>query len=64
MEFALPAFVTVIAMPLTYSIATGIALGLVLFPLFMVFRGRARDVHWIMYLLFVVFAAYFIWLVE
>jgi adenine/guanine/hypoxanthine permease len=64
MEFAIPAFVTVIAMPLTYSIATGIALGLVLFPLLMVFRGRAREVHPIMYALFVVFVAYFVWLVE
>jgi adenine/guanine/hypoxanthine permease len=32
MEYAIPAFVTIVAMPLTYSIATGIALGLLLFP--------------------------------
>ena len=61
MEFAIPAFVTIVAMPLTYSIATGIALGLVLFPLFMLVRGRGREVHPLMYLLFVVFLAYFIW---
>ena len=64
MEYAIPAFITVIAMPLTYSIATGIALGLVLFPLLMVFRGRAREVSPIMYGLFVVFVGYFIWLVD
>jgi adenine/guanine/hypoxanthine permease len=64
MEYAIPAFVTIVAMPLTYSIATGIALGLLLFPLMMVFRGRAREVHPIMYGLMVVFLAYFIWLVE
>ncbi len=64
MEIAIPAFVTVIAMPLTYSIANGIALGLVLFPLLMVFRGRAREVSPTMYLLAVAFIAYFIWLVE
>ncbi len=63
MVYAIPAFVTMIAMPLTYSIATGIALGLVLFPLFMLFRGRGRDVHPIMYVLFAVFVAYFVWLV-
>jgi adenine/guanine/hypoxanthine permease len=40
LEYAIPAFVTVVAMPLTYSIANGIALGLVLFPLLMVFKGR------------------------
>jgi AGZA family xanthine/uracil permease-like MFS transporter len=61
MVYAIPAFVTIVAMPLTYSIATGIALGLVLFPMFMVFRGRAREVHPIMYALFAVFLAYFVW---
>ena len=61
MVYAIPAFVTVVAMPLTYSIATGIALGLVLFPLFMLFRGRAAEVHPIMYGLFAVFVAYFVW---
>jgi adenine/guanine/hypoxanthine permease len=64
MEIAIPAFVTVIAMPLTFSIANGIALGLVLFPLLMVFRGRAREVSPTMYVLAALFVAYFIWLVE
>src|SRR5690606_31122862 len=45
LEYAIPAFVTVVAMPLTFSIANGIAFGLLLFPLMMVFRGRWRDVH-------------------
>jgi adenine/guanine/hypoxanthine permease len=60
MEYAIPAFVTIVAMPLTYSIATGIALGLLLFPLMMVFKGRGRDVHVIMYVLAVIFLLYFI----
>jgi adenine/guanine/hypoxanthine permease len=64
MEYAIPAFVTIVAMPLTYSIATGIALGLLLFPLMMIFKGRARDVSPVMYVLLVTFLAYFIWLVE
>jgi adenine/guanine/hypoxanthine permease len=64
MEYAIPAFVTIVAMPLTYSIATGIALGLLLFPLMMIFKGRAREVHPVMYVLLAAFLAYFIWLVE
>ena len=64
MEYAIPAFVTIVAMPLTYSIATGIALGLVLFPLLMAFRGRAKEVSPILMGLFVVFLAYFVWLVD
>jgi adenine/guanine/hypoxanthine permease len=64
LEYAIPAFVTVVAMPLTYSIANGIALGLVLFPVMMVFKGRARDVHPIMYGLVVVFLIFFVFLIE
>jgi adenine/guanine/hypoxanthine permease len=62
LEYAIPAFVTIVAMPLTYSIANGIALGLFLFPLAMVCAGRWRDVHPVMYALAVVFASHFIWL--
>jgi adenine/guanine/hypoxanthine permease len=64
MEFAIPAFITVIAMPLTFSIANGIALGLFLFPLMMAFKGRAREVHPALYVLAAVFAAYFVWFAE
>ena len=64
LEFAIPAFVTVVAMPLTFSIAHGIALGLFLFPLMMVFKGRHREVHPLMYALAAIFAVYFIWLLE
>ncbi|ADH98214.1 NCS2 family permease [Salisediminibacterium selenitireducens] len=63
-EIAVPAFFTVIAMPLTYSIATGIALGFIMYPITMVAKGRAKEVHWIMYILLVVFALYFIYLGE
>ncbi|QSB15411.1 NCS2 family permease [Natronosporangium hydrolyticum] len=63
LEYAFPAFVTVIAMPLTFSIANGIALGLLFFPLLMVVRGRWREVHPVGYVLFFVVLAYFIWLV-
>lgn len=60
LEYAIPAFVTVLAMPLTYSIATGIALGLIMYPLTKIFKGDFKDVHPIMYGFFFVFLAYFI----
>ncbi len=62
LEFAIPAFLTVVAMPLTYSIANGIAAGLVLFPLLMLVQGRWRQVHLITYVLAAACLAYFIWL--
>jgi len=57
---ALPAFLVVVTMPLTYSIANGIALGLIMFPLLMAVKGRAKDVSPIMYGLAVVFLAFFL----
>jgi adenine/guanine/hypoxanthine permease len=64
LEYALPAFVTVIAMPLTYSIANGIALGLFLFPLTMAFKGRAARCTRSLWGLMAAFLVYFIWLLE
>lgn len=63
-EIAVPSFFTIIAMPLTYSIATGIALGFIMYPITMVAKGRAKEVHWIMYILLFVFILYFVYLGE
>ncbi|WP_337019698.1 NCS2 family permease [Oceanobacillus massiliensis] len=61
-EIAVPAFLTVLMMPLTYSIATGIAIGFIFYPITMIVKGRAKEIHPIMYGLFVVFILYFIFL--
>ncbi|WP_066320374.1 NCS2 family permease [Bacillus sp. FJAT-29814] len=61
-EIAVPAFLTVIAMPLSYSIATGIGLGFIFYPITMLVKGRAKEIHPIMYFFFVIFALYFIFL--
>ncbi|MEC3920648.1 NCS2 family permease [Nocardia sp. CDC160] len=59
LEYAVPAFITVVMMPLTYSIANGIAMGLLFYPVVMVAKGRAREVHPIMWLLMAIFLSYF-----
>jgi len=59
-EEAVPAFLTAIMMPLTFSIATGIALGFILYPLTKIIKGEFKKVHPIMYVLFVVFIIYFV----
>ncbi|PID01889.1 guanine permease [Sporosarcina sp. P2] len=61
-EIAVPAFFTIIAMPLTYSIATGIAIGFVFYPITMLVSGRRKEIHPIMYGLFVIFILYFIYI--
>jgi adenine/guanine/hypoxanthine permease len=63
-EIAVPAFLTLIAMPLTYSIATGIAIGFIFYPITMMMKGKMKDIHPIMYLLFVIFVSYFVFLIE
>jgi adenine/guanine/hypoxanthine permease len=58
-EISVPAFVTVIVMPLTYNIAYGIAFGLVLYPVLMLARGKGREVSPTMYVLGILFILYF-----
>lgn len=58
-EIAVPAFLTMIMMPLTYSIATGIACGFIFYPITMIVAKRHKEIHPIMYGLFFVFVAYF-----
>ncbi|MCF8721192.1 NCS2 family permease [Nitrospina gracilis] len=52
---ALPAFLIMIGMPLTYSIADGMALGFILYPIIKAACGKAKQVHWIMYVIAVMF---------
>lgn len=61
-EIAVPAFLTIICMPLTYSIATGIAIGFIFYPITMIVKGRGKEIHPIMYGMFVIFILYFIFL--
>ena len=61
-EIAVPAFFVIIAMPLTYSIATGIAIGFIFYPITMIVAGRIKEIHPIMYGMWVVFVGYFIFL--
>ena len=63
-EVAVPAFFTIIMMPLTYSIATGIAVGFIFYPITMLCSKRGKEVHPIMYALCIIFILYFAFLAE
>lgn len=54
-EEAFPAFLVVITMPLTSSIATGIALGFITYPLLKVVKGKAKEIKPVIYLFAVLF---------
>ncbi len=55
-----PAFLIVIGIPLTYSIADGLALGFIAYPVVKLLAGQGRDVKWLMYLMAAVLVAYFV----
>jgi AGZA family xanthine/uracil permease-like MFS transporter len=59
---ALPAFVCLITIPMTYSIANGIALGFITYPLIKLLSGRGKEVHSLVYILGILFVLKFIWL--
>lgn len=61
MTEALPAFVTIMSMVLTYSIAEGIVLGLLSYCIMKIFTGRFKDVHPALYVLAVLFVLKYIW---
>lgn len=60
-ETAIPAFVTMITVPFTYSIAHGVGYGFLTYVGIQVFSLKFREVHPLMYLAAAMFAAYFIW---
>ncbi|WP_102272809.1 NCS2 family permease [Cytobacillus massiliigabonensis] len=61
-EIAVPSFLTMVTMPLSYSIATGIAVGFIFYPITMIVKGKAKEIHPIMYFFFFIFLLYFIFL--
>ncbi len=60
-ETSVPAFLTMVAIPLTFSIANGLALGFISFTLIRVLRGRFREVNWFVYLLTALFILRFLY---
>jgi adenine/guanine/hypoxanthine permease len=57
---SLPAFLVIAGIPLTFSIADGLALGFIAYPAVKLLAGQGRDVKWLMYVMAVVLVAYFV----
>ena len=58
----IPAVITALMMPFTYSIANGLAFGFISYCLIKLFTGRHKDVHWMSWLIGIVFLGKFIYL--
>ena len=59
---AFPAFVTMVATPLTFSIATGLSLGLISFTVVKVAAGKFREVSFLLWILTALFILRYIYL--
>ena len=54
---AIPAFLTIVGMPFAYSISDGIMWGVIAYTVVNLIAGKARKIHWIMYVLTALFVA-------
>lgn len=59
---AIPAFLTVIAIPLTFSIANGLAFGITAYAGLKLARGQAKPSDWLLFVLAALFVARFIYM--
>ena len=59
---AVPSFLTLVGIPLTYSIADGLALGFMSYPLLKVLTGKGRQVGAITYAIAVLLVIYFVFI--
>ena len=59
---SIPAFLTLIMMPLAFSITEGISFGVISYTVLKLISGKGKKVHWLIYLFAVLFIARYIWL--
>jgi adenine/guanine/hypoxanthine permease len=59
-EIAIPAFLTIVLMPFTFSISNGIGAGLITYALLKLVRGKAREVHPLLFAVAGLFVVYFL----
>ena len=57
---AIPVFLTMVGIPLAYSIADGLAVGFIAYPVVKLLGGRGRDVRWLSYVMAGLLAVYFL----
>jgi adenine/guanine/hypoxanthine permease len=59
---AVPAFLTLVLIPFTYSIANGLGFGIIAWAVLHLFAGKARREDWLLYLIAALFLARFIYI--
>ncbi|NLU79793.1 NCS2 family permease [Micromonospora sp. HNM0581] len=59
-EIAIPAFLTIVLMPFTYSISNGIGAGLIVYVVIKLAKGKSREIHPLLYAVAALFVVYFL----
>jgi AGZA family xanthine/uracil permease-like MFS transporter len=59
-EAAVPAFLVIVGVPMTFSISAGIGFAVIGYVVVMAVRGKARQVHPLMWVVAGLFVIYFI----
>ena len=59
---SIPAFLTLLIMPLAFSITQGISFGVISYVLLKILSGKGKKIHWLLYLFATLFIAKYIWL--
>ena len=59
---SIPAFLTLLIMPLAFSITQGISFGVISYVLLKTISGKGKKIHWLLYLFAALFIAKYIWL--
>ena len=57
---SIPSFLTILLMPLTYSIAEGLAVGFIAYPLIKAFQGKAQEISWVVWMIAAIFVLRFV----
>ena len=52
---AIPAFLVILGIPLSYSIHDGLAMGFIAYPIIKLLSGRGREINWLIALVAVLF---------
>ena len=60
LEIAVPAFLTMVLMPFTFSIADGIAWGVISYVAIQMIVGKAKDVNMVMWAIFALMSMFYL----
>ena len=59
---SIPSFLIILGIPLCFSIADGLAMGLIAYPIIKLLTGKVKGTSWLSYVVGAAFLARYVWL--